>query len=340
MPEYKQIERIILILQRLALYKQVTVNSLYDYFDGRVPRRTIQRDLYELSNAGIPIVDLRGKGREKVYSIEGYFLKFIPHPLGNEEANAAFFLDKFAEIFEGTSIAEQARGLLEKARQLTPPKVVYPMETDYFPELFGITRIGYVDYSGHHHIIDRFIEAVKMQKVCKVAYNTPGSEEPNRFEVQPYLLLLHKGAMYGVVYLPYYEKFIYLHIHRMADIDILEEDFERDDDFSIEKLRRDRIGIFGQEDDKPETVVLKFDPVVADAVECRIWHNSQKCSRAPDGYLTLEMDIIISDELRGWILSWQDYIQVLQPESLVSDIKGKLNCIIEKYGGNDAKILD
>jgi predicted DNA-binding transcriptional regulator YafY len=331
LPEYKQIERIIRILQRLALYKRVTIKDLYNYFEGRIPRRTLQRDMYELSCADIPLVTQKGQGREFIWSIDDYFLKFIPVPLANNELNAALFLEKFIGIFEGTSIAQQAQGLLEKAKQLAPEKVVYSSEDDCFPDMFGITRIGYIDYSGHKKIIDRFVEAARLRKTCKVSYNTPGADKPNCFDVEPYLLLLHKGAMYGVVYLPYYSNYIYLHIHRMADIDILDTVFKRNPGFSIEKLREGKIGIFGQEKDRPVKVVLKFDPVVADTIACRMWHNTQKCTMLRSGHLKLEMNIIVSDELLGWIFSWQDYVQVLKPKSLIEEINLKLSKIKEKY---------
>jgi len=68
------------------------------------------------------------------------------------------------------------------------------------------------------------------------------------------------------------------------------------------------------EDLKPQKVVLKFHKEIAEVVAERIWHTSQKIKHHRDGSLTLEMRVVISDELRSWVGSWLEYVEVIKPK--------------------------
>ena len=58
--------------------------------------------------------------------------------------------------------------------------------------------------------------------------------------------------------------------------------------------------------------MLKFNKEIADIIAERIWHPSQKTTHHRDGSLTLEMKVVISDELKGWVASWREYVKVVE----------------------------
>lgn len=100
------------------------------------------------------------------------------------------------------------------------------------------------------------------------------------------------------------------------DVGVRAQHLERKADFALDKLREDRFGIFGHESLKPQKVVLRFNPDIPDTVAERIWHPSQKLKHHRDGSLTLEMKVVISDELRSWVAGWMDYVEVKRPTHL------------------------
>ncbi len=317
MAEIKQVERVIRLLQRLALRPEVTVDQLYDYFDCGVPKRTLQRDLVELSCAGIPLVTKPGHGRELVWYLDPDFLKFVPMTIGSKELMASYFLERLAGIAHGTTLEADVHSLLDKAKQLVRPDVFHVHQpSDSADEFFGATFVGHIDYTPHSATIDTLITAISERRRCQLVYKPAMSEASSTFDADPYLILYHKGALYCVAFGLSHNKFLFLPIQRIRSAHPTGKTFKRSRAFSLEKIRQGRFGIFGNEHLRPQVVVLRFSEDIADVIAERIWHSSQKIERHADGSLTLSMKSVISDELRSWIAGWMDYVQVIKPASL------------------------
>ncbi|GAB4327809.1 MAG: transcriptional regulator [Candidatus Zixiibacteriota bacterium] len=314
--EIKQVDRIIQILQRLALTGEITVRELYEYFQRRVPKRTLQRDLISLSAANIPLVTRPGEGRELIWYLDKTYLRFIPETLGSQELLASFFVERLARIARGTALEGNVNSLLKKSRQLVAPQVFRSFEGGVTSDVFGSTFTGYVDYGPHSEKIDRVLTAASQCRRCRITYRRIWKEKPSQFDADPYMLVYHKGALYALVHVPRHDNFIFLPIQRIRDVEVTKAKFVRDPSFSLENLKENRFGIFGHSDLKPEKVVLKFRPDIADVVAERIWHPTQKLKRHRDGSLTLTMTVVISDELRSWVAGWLEYVRVLKPEAL------------------------
>lgn len=313
MPEIKQIERVIRIMQRLYLNRQVTVADLYEYFDRKVPKRTLLRDLHEISAADIPIQCESLKGREQVWRVPRNFLKFIPQTIGSQELLASFFLERLSVVAKGTRLEQDIWSLLDKAKQLIGPKVFESTDGGDLPhDMFGATFMGYIDYTDHSDKIDILVKGTSECRTCRFVYKRGTAEKESEFTAEPYLLLYHKGAMYAVVYVSAHDNYILLPVQRIRSVEYTGERFERDPKFSLEKLREGRFGIFGGSHLKPERVVLKFAEDIADVVAERIWHPSQVLTRNEDGSLTMELETVISDELRAWVGSWLHRVEIIE----------------------------
>jgi predicted DNA-binding transcriptional regulator YafY len=315
LPEFKQSERLIQILQRLALDREVTVRSLYKHFNGLVEIRTLQRDLKALSGAGIPLVDENGNGREKIWKLEQAGIKFIPQALSNRELLASYFLERLAEVARGTKLEKDVKSLLRKAKQAVKTEFFQSLdELNPRNQLFGATFTGYIDYAPHSESIDTFIEAASKRERCRFIYKAHWKAKESDFEADPYMLVYHKGALYGIVWVPAHDNYIFLAIQRIKHIEKLEQTFKRRRDFNLRKICDGRFGIYGHEGLKPQKVVLKFSETVAETIAERVWHPSQKITRHKDGTLTLELTTIVSDELRSWVAGWLEYVEVSKPK--------------------------
>ncbi len=318
MPEYKQVERIIRILQRLALDKEVTVGKLYDLFDRRVPKRTLQRDLIELSAADIPLLNRPGRGRELVWYLGGHHLRFIPTTIRSQELVASYFIERLVTVCRGTSLETDIKSLLKKARQFVSPEIF--QSSDGFDPgrgLFGATFMGYIDYAPHSAIIESVVKAATEHYRCRFIYKPTWKNKASTFEADPYMILYHKGALYCVAYVPRHKNYIFLPVQRIRELEILEARFVRKTDFSLERLREGRFGIFGYEGLRPQKVVLKFDEAIAGIVEERIWHPTQVLTKNEDGSLTMALRTVVSDELRSWVAGWRMYVEVVKPTDLL-----------------------
>ena len=84
-------------------------------------------------------------------------------------------------------------------------------------------------------------------------------------------------------------------------------------------------------DQPPVEVVLRFSPSVADRVVETVWHPLQRFERSPDGTLLWRSTVSGVIEIRLWILSWGDDVEVLEPAELRTQVRGILERAAEHY---------
>jgi len=329
MSDYKQIERIIRILQRFALNREITVAELYKYFEGKVSKRTLERDLETLSSANIPLSTRKGKGRELIWYLEGQLRHFIPQTVGIRELRASLILQELADLLKGTPLANDAKLLLNKARQLYDPRLLVDADMLDGP-LFGVSQTGHIVYAPYAGIIDDLIRAAEERRYCEVYYQGYLHSKPNHYRIAPYMIVLRKGALYIVAYEESRSHYILLLVHKIKKIEVSLDRFKRRMDFSLEEIKKYSLGLYRHESQKPVNVSIHFDPVIGDIIADRIWHPSQKINRHKDGSITFSMKVVISDELMGWIGSWMHYARVLKPKELRDEFKKRIG-ILKKY---------
>lgn len=66
----------------------------------------------------------------------------------------------------------------------------------------------------------------------------------------------------------------------------------------------------------------------------KIWHESQKITKLPDGGLGITFRLAGLDEIKRWILSLGPEVIVLEPTQLRNMIKGELGDSLSFYKGD------
>jgi predicted DNA-binding transcriptional regulator YafY len=79
-------------------------------------------------------------------------------------------------------------------------------------------------------------------------------------------------------------------------------------------------------------VVLRFDATVASRVSETTWHPTQRLEAQEDGSVVFRATVAGPIEIRLWILSWGDAVEVLEPVELREDVAGTLRRAAERYG--------
>ncbi|MCX6639623.1 MAG: WYL domain-containing protein [bacterium] len=332
MHDITALQRYIQILNKLANRGKVTVEDLYNEFDRKVSVRTLQRDLVRLSDAGVPLANEPGIGRELVWSIEPRYLKFVPVSLGLDEFFSLKLLQCAADIFTGTPIGSDIEGAIAKIKQLVPSGVIQSTNSiEAEGEYLGVHHYGYIDYRQKGDLLRTFLWAAVNREVCEVEYRKPGDAKPNTFDAHPYTLLYHKGAFYGIVYQPKHQGFIYLLIHRMSSLKPQGKLFDRDDSFNLTDFLK---GAFGILRDEPEEVAIQFFSPVANTIRERIWHATQQLEEQKDGSVILKMKVAANAELAAWILYYGQYARVISPQGLRKKLLEDLTRAIGNYENN------
>ena len=88
-------------------------------------------------------------------------------------------------------------------------------------------------------------------------------------------------------------------------------------------------------DQPPTEIVLRFAPSVATRVQEATWHPTQRVEVAADGSLTWRATVAGTIEIRLWVLSWGDDVEVLEPEALRFDVASTHRRAAERYGSED-----
>jgi proteasome accessory factor B len=66
------------------------------------------------------------------------------------------------------------------------------------------------------------------------------------------------------------------------------------------------------------------------------WHPSQRLREEPDGALRFEVTVAGPIEIRLWILSWGDAVEVLEPAGLRADVAATHARAAARYEGASA----
>lgn len=118
-------------------------------------------------------------------------------------------------------------------------------------------------------------------------------------------------------------------IERIRDVSVTPRTFDPPEPGLLEKDLRRAWDIIA--DQAPTDVVLRFDAAVASRVAETTWHPTQRLEPAPDGTLIFRATVAGSIEIRLWILSWGDAVEVLEPTDLRADVAATIGRAMDRY---------
>ncbi len=155
---------------------------------------------------------------------------------------------------------------------------------------------------------------------------------PRTATVRPYLIepSLQTHALYLIGFDEEKQGLRTFKIERIRSIAMTPRTFDPPDPAATQDALRAAWDIIA--DQPPIEVVLRFVPEVAARVRETIWHSSQATSIEPDGSLTWRATVAGPVEIRLWIMSWGDEVEVLEPPDLRDDVRDRLGRAHARYG--------
>jgi proteasome accessory factor B len=187
-----------------------------------------------------------------------------------------------------------------------------------------------------------FIEHVRLltrawaeRRVVEIEYEGAAYEgragEVSQRVVRPWLIepSLQTHALYLIAWDEGREAMRTFKIERIRAVRLTPRSFERPEAASLEAELRKGWDIIA--DQEPVQVRLRFSPAVADRVLETRWHPEQRTERQADGSLLWSTTVSGTIEIRLWILSWGDDVEVLGPESLRADVAATLARASARY---------
>ncbi|WP_051207867.1 helix-turn-helix transcriptional regulator [Butyrivibrio sp. AE3006] len=307
-----KIDRLIGILSILLQKEITTAPELAEHFE--VSRRTINRDIETLSQAGIPIQTTQGVGGG-ISIMSGYRMD-----------RTILTSRDMQMILAGLRSLDSVSG------------------SGYYGQLMEKIQAGSSEFiSGRDSIlidlsswykdtlspkIALIQDAIELGKRLKFNYFSPKGD--SKREIEPYYLIFKWASWYVYGYCLLRKDFRLFKLNRMDEI-VLGTDFEKRSEIPAPSISNEEVF--------PEKGRVKaiFDPSMK-------WHlveeyGTTSFKEQPDGTLLFEHEYSDDEGLIAWILSCSDKVTVLEPKSvreklyeITSDIAHKYEEVEKKHG--------
>lgn len=289
------ISRYLLILKKLKVKPYSTYEELQTYIENQFDylqmqddnlqigfsKRTLQRDIREIRN-------VFGIDIEYSKSRKGYFISQNE----NENMNFQRMMEAF-DMFNSLNLAQDLTPFihLEKRR---------PQGTE---NLYGL------------------LHAIKNRLQIKFTYQKFWEEELSQRLVEPYALKEFKNRWYIMAKDSKDNNIKSFALDRLTNLKITNQTYQYPDNYSIEQSYRYCFGIISPNDEEPQDIILSFDPFQGKYIKTLPLHDTQQVLVDNDEEMKIKLKLCLTHDLVMELLSFGDNMKVIEPKSLVDQIK-------------------
>ena len=289
------ISRYLLILKKLKVKPYSSYEELQAYIENQVDylqmqddsleinfsKRTLQRDIKEIRS-------LFGVDIEYSKANKGYFISQSEV----ENMNFQRMLEAF-DMFNSLNLAQDLTPFihLEKRR---------PHGTE---NLYGL------------------LHAIKNRFQIKFTYQKFWDEEISQRIADPYALKEFKNRWYIMARDNKDDRIKSFALDRLTNLFITNRKYKLSESYNIEESFRYCFGIISPDDMEPQEIILSFDPFQGKYIKSLPLHNTQEILIDSDKEFQIKLKLCVTHDLIMELLSFGDNMKVLQPKSLIKEVK-------------------
>lgn len=179
-------------------------------------------------------------------------------------------------------------------------------------------------------ILDTVYEALLTDKRLEITYLKREDSKVTQYEVNPLGLVFRDTTVYMLSSLWDYDDVLQLVAHRIKTVKIIDTPVTIPKDFNIDKYIKS--GGFGYKmSEKPIKLKILFDSRIAIHVQETPLSDDQKFKLQDDGRVLIEASVLDTQELRWWLMSFGDQVEVVKPMKLREDFKKMASRINNQY---------
>lgn len=156
--------------------------------------------------------------------------------------------------------------------------------------------------------MEKLRNAVIACKVIKIKYQSKTKNEWRT--VHPYGFL-YGNKHYLIAWHTTRKVMCHFDLNNIQNIEILDEYFNRDTEFSLEAFSRQSFGVYQEE---PFDVEWLFDKEVAKEASKYIFHPTQTSQMNEDGTLTVKFHAGGAREMDWHLYTWGEHVKVIEPK--------------------------
>jgi predicted DNA-binding transcriptional regulator YafY len=286
--------------------------------------RAVYRGLQVLEELHVPLYPDKN-GRESFWKVDPDYRNRLSIPFSLSELLSLYLAQDSIRSLDGTVLYDSLQSLFEKVWVVLPKPLFREMVGLRKSFLSGIpAQKNYGDYREFVKVIK---EAVEDRKVLHLLYH-PRDQTPAERRVNPYAVHLHNGSLYVIGHCHLRKDIRTFVVDRMQKIKQTEDSFVMPPDFSLKSYLRDSFGMFTEE---LVRIKVRFHKSLTRYLLERRWHPSQNNKKLKDGSLELTFEVAGTKEIKTWIMGFGSLAKILEPTSLVEEIKDDLAKALSFY---------
>ena len=287
--------------------------------------RAVYRDLQILEDLHVPLYTDKN-GKESFWKIDPDYRTKLSVPFTLSELLSLYLARDSIRSLDGTVFHDSLQSLFEKVWAVLPKPLFKQMVDLRGSFVSGIpAQKNYGDYREFIKVIQ---EAIEGRKVLQLLYH-PRDQAPAERRVNPYAVHLHNNSFYVIGHCHLRKDIRTFVVDRIQKIKLTDDSFTISPGFSLESYLRHSFGMFTEE---LVRVKVHFHKSLTRYLLERRWHPSQKNKKLKDDSLELAFEVAGTKEIKTWIMGFGSLAKVLEPASLVKEIKDDLGKALKSYG--------
>lgn len=179
--------------------------------------------------------------------------------------------------------------------------------------------------------IHGLIHAIKNRVQIKFSYAKYNEDQITLRTVEPYALKEFKNRWYLLAKEKNGVKTKTFALDRLSNLEITNTHFEYPQNSGLEESFRYCFGIMNPDKGQPEEIILSFDAIQGKYIKSLPIHETQQVIVDTENELRIKLKLFITYDLIGEFMSYGEFMKVLQPESLATDLKQRHERAMNQY---------
>ncbi len=175
------------------------------------------------------------------------------------------------------------------------------------------------------------LHAIKNHLQIKFTYHKYWEDEVSERIVEPYALKEFKNRWYVIANNLKDNKVKSFALDRLTALEIAKKHFQLQKDFDVNEHYKYCFGIISPNADKPQEVILSFDPTQGKYIKSLQLHESQEILTDNVNELIIKLTVFLTQDFLMEILSHGHLVKVIKPQSLVDEIKTTFQKVLKLY---------
>ncbi|MFZ4398532.1 MAG: helix-turn-helix transcriptional regulator [Bacteroidales bacterium] len=175
------------------------------------------------------------------------------------------------------------------------------------------------------------LHAIKNRLQIKFTYQKYWEDEISQRHTEPYALKEFKNRWYVLAFDLKDNQVKSFALDRLSELEISKKHFQYPVDFNVNEHYKYCFGIISPNGLEAEEIILSFDSYQGKYIKSLPLHETQKILIDNENELQIRLKLCITFDFVMEILSYGETVKVIQPESLINEIKSKFQNAFKQY---------